>query len=145
MKILDEGHKYLLDQLGTEEKHVLKFLKRSGKIIEHEDEHPGLQTQEVLRVLIDRTEYLNSLIPCAESQDAAYHLRMALYMYEVRAYRRKMENVNRQDGLHEDQAIPNAYRDAELDIPFSWADIEELDIGEDGHVVLSCSSCANET
>jgi len=137
MKVVVPGHHYLLDQLGTIRRTGLRFLRRSGKTIKHESEWPGLQTQEVLRALIDRTLYLNELIPCVETQDALYHLRMALYMYEVRAYRRKMDKVNRQDGDHDDSERPHPWRERDFeDVPFNEQDIEVRPVGPDGHIVV---------
>jgi hypothetical protein len=47
----------------------------------------GLQTQEVLRTLIDRTKYLDQVLECKETKEAIKHLQMALYWYEVHALR----------------------------------------------------------
>ncbi len=136
MKTVDEGHIYELDQLGTDETVQLKFIKRSGKDIKHDDEWPGLQTQEVLRALVDRTQYLNDLIPCTESQDAVYYLRMALFCYEVRAYRRKQEKVNRQDGDHDDLERPKPWwENPYQDVPFNEFEIELKETDTDGHII----------
>jgi len=135
MIVEDEGHRYLLRQLGTDAMHRIQFIKRSGRTIKHDKEWPGLQTQEVLRALIDRTQYLNDLLPCVESGDAIYHLRMALYMYEVRAYRRRNEGANRQDTEHDDTERPHPWRDRDFsDVPFNEHEIELRSIGNDGHI-----------
>ncbi len=136
MLVLDPGHLYELKELNGDTQ-LLKFVKRSGGAIEYEVEHPGLQTQEVLRALIDRTEYLNSIIPCVESEEAAYHLRMALFLYEARAYRRKMEKVNREAPEHDDSASPKAWRENPFDdVPFNETEIELRPIGPDGHILI---------
>ena len=138
MEVIDPGHIYDLDEMGSEGAVELRFLKRSGRLIKHDNEHPGVLSQEVIRALIDRTRYLNDLIPCKETQDAIWHLQMALFCYEARAYRRKREKVNRQDGLHDDDHRPRAWRDQPYDdIPFNEIDIERMPVGADGHILLT--------
>lgn len=136
MKIIDPGHVYLLKGLGGGDQE-LRFIKRSGGAIQYKEEWLGLQTQEILRVLIDRTEYLNSIIPCVESEDSLWHLRMALFLYEVRAYRRKHEGLNRKVPEHDDAERPRPWRDGPFqDIPFNEQDIEKYPVGTDGHIIL---------
>lgn len=137
MKALDDGHIYSLKQLGTDEEVEIKFVKRSGGAIQYDEEWPGLQTQEVLRALIDRTEYLDNVIHCTETQDAIWHLRMALFCYEARAYRRKQEGKNRQKPEHDDTMRPKPWNENPFyDVPFNEHGIEERPIGEDGHIIL---------
>ena len=141
MKITEPGHHYRMDILShrggcLSDAAEVRFLKRSGKLIKHEVEHPGVLVQEVLRVLIDRTKYLDEQIPCIESQDALYHMRMALFNFEVRAYRRKQEEVNRQDETHDDTERPKPWRETPYDdVPFDYYQIEELPVGADGHLI----------
>lgn len=136
MVIVDPGHVYLLRQLGEGHQEI-RFVKRSGGAIKYSEEWDGLQAQEVLRALIDRTEYLNEVIPCTESQDAVYHMRMALFMYETRAYRRKRDKKNRRRGAHDDTARPKGWRPKPFaDVPFGEEDIEKRPIGEDGHILI---------
>jgi hypothetical protein len=129
MKVLDPGHIYELDQLGCNSKQTLTFVKKSSGAIQYPHDWPGVQTQEVLRALIDRTIYLNNVLPCSETQNALWHLRWALYEYEARAYRRKREGVNRTALAHD--AGP-----AHADTPFDLALIETYPLGEDGHIDL---------
>lgn len=135
MRVIDNGHIYELDNLGGG-KQRLVFVKRSGGAIQYDEEWEGLQTQEVLRALIDRTKYLYDVLPCAETGDALWHLRMALYMYEVRAYRRKQEDVNRKAPEHDDTERPRPWRKCPHNVPFNEQDIEQRPVGEDGHIVL---------
>lgn len=138
MRVLDDGHSYELEQLGTDDKFLLKFIKRSGGAIQYGEEWAGLQTQEVIRALIHRTAYLDSIIECAESQDSIYHLRMALFLYEARAYRRKMEGSNRKEPKHDDGTRHKAWSENPYaDVPFNEYRIEEYPIGEDGHIILN--------
>lgn len=93
MKIIDAGHEYQLDTIddvtGDKGPQTLTFVKRSGaKFPFNRGEHPGTNVQEVLRALIDRTEYLNNQKPCAETEAAAGCLRAALVLFEQRAARR---------------------------------------------------------
>ena len=136
MHAIDPGHVYELRELGGGTQ-TLRFAKRSGGAIKYNEEWPGVQTQEVLRALIDRTKYLNDVLPCVETRDALWHLRMALFMYEVRAYRRKQENVNRKVPAHDDSVSPKPWHENSFsDVPFNETDIELRPVGEDGHVVL---------
>lgn len=128
MRVVDEGHTYLLDNLGSEGHQVLKFCKRDSSTVKHETHQEGTNTQEVLRALIDRTDYLNSLIPCEETQDASWHLRRALEAYEARALRRKLQGKNKQ-GEHEPG--PERYKD----MPFTPDSVVCLPVGSDGHVL----------
>lgn len=137
MKVLSEGHVFELTQLGGGTQN-LTFVKRSSGAICYEEEWAGVQVQEVLRALISRTKYLQSVLPCVETKDAIEHLRMALFMYEVRAWRRKQEKLNRKKGIHDDSDRPRTWRDNPFgDVPFSEFEIELLPTGTDGHILLS--------
>jgi hypothetical protein len=120
LEVIDPGHVYNLRQLGTDEKVELRF-KRSGGAIKYDEEWPGLQVQEVLRALIDRTQYLYDVLPCNESSDALWHLRMALWAYEARAHRRKMEEVNREQPAHDDTERTRLWRDREVSDWIRWS------------------------
>ena len=125
MKVINEGHIYLLKNLGEGEQE-LKFIKRSGGAIKYDKEWPGLQTQEVLRSLIDRTKYLYKVMPCEETAQAIKHLRMTLYWYEVRAFRRKAEGVNRKENLHDDS--DTKWLEYASDFPITEEGIEDMPI-----------------
>jgi hypothetical protein len=203
MIILDPGHIYKLDDGQT-----LKFVKRGGGAIQYPEEWPGIQTQAVMRSVIDhlwllegdidfpidydlwqlgtdetagltltdraqicdvikvlsnRSNYLNAILECAETKDsicflnAAHfevshyiefgqytiegcpidHMRMALWNYEARAYRRKQEKVNREAPTHDDSQRLKAWRyHPAADVPFGPHEIERRPIGLDGHIVL---------
>ncbi len=153
MKILDDGHIYQLDNVGLNKgSQNIKFRKRSGGAIQYEKEWDGLSTQEVLRMAIKRTIYLNNIISCMESDNAIWHLRMALWEYEARAWRRKNDKVNRHkdDHLTETRNRPWRTLIAE-DVPFGIESyfidgieiscyIEDMAIGDDGHINTSCIS-----
>jgi len=138
MQVIDPGHIYLLKGLGGGDQE-LTFIKRSGGAIEYDEEWPGVQTQEVLRALIDRTQYLNAVLPCKETEDAVYYLRMALFMYELRAWRRKQEAVNRHAPEHDDTERPRPWRKHPFEAPFGEYRIELRPTGPDGHIILDAA------
>lgn len=202
MIIIDPGHIYKINFKNTNDSTVLKFVKRGGGAVQYPEEWPGIQTQAVMRmliehlefvqfdpnqertyllwqlgssdtqklvlkgiylfheiinILIDRSQYLNNILECVETSDAIawLHLansnlrhqegliesidtiRMALWCYEARAYRRKQEKVNRKQPTHDDSASPKVWRDLPYsDVPFNEEYIEKRPIGLDGHIVL---------
>lgn len=87
MKIIEPGHIYELDQLDAPTKplHLIFVNREPGKL------HPGTQTQEVLRVLIDRTIHCDNCLRWEGNDLIVFHLRMALVLHEVRALLRKVE------------------------------------------------------
>jgi len=90
MKVIDKGHKYSLDTLDGETEVIITFVKRL--IVEgRTDSYPGTICQEVLRVLIDRVNVLNSELPHIVNEEIIQHLRMALVLFECRALERKVE------------------------------------------------------
>ena len=135
MKVIDPGHIYECNQLGGGTQ-LLTFVKRSSGAVTYKKEWAGMQTQEVLRALIDRTKFLQTILSCEETPTALYHVRMALYWYEVRAYTRKQEEVNRLEHKHIDDISMYSYGEYPHDIPFTEVDIELREVGEDGHIIL---------
>lgn len=100
--IIDEpGHYYHVldyDPLGVEPAKLgarLDFFKKIGPKFPGNigSESWGTNCQEVLRVLIDRVEYLNEQQPCFESRQILFNLREALYQFESRAARVKDQNL----------------------------------------------------
>jgi len=86
--VVDRGHEYLLDPLDGELLQTLTFVKREGtKYPGNIGHHPGTTMQEVLRALIDRAEYVNSQLPCAETEAGIGLLKAALFVFEARAAR----------------------------------------------------------
>lgn len=92
MKIIDPGHIYevrVLDSPGVHRVMIIKFVKREGESYPgNEGHHPGTTTQEILRVLIDRTKYVNNQIYDSHNIQVLYHLRSAIYELELRAAER---------------------------------------------------------
>ncbi|MBP3958395.1 hypothetical protein J8F10_24360 [Gemmata sp. G18] len=54
-------------------------------------QHDGTTTQEVIRILIDRTRHCANCMPHPNNERIVYHLRMALVLHEARALERKTE------------------------------------------------------
>lgn len=91
MEVIDPGHLYDLATLdgeyGIPER--LRFVKREGAGYPGNDgSHPGTTTQEVLRALIERTEYVDNQIHDDANDEVLDCLRDALWHLEERAARR---------------------------------------------------------
>lgn len=95
MKIIDAGHAYLLDGYDGGSKQQLTFLKREGDGFPfNHGSNGGTNCQEVLRALIDRTEYLLRQVPCAETEAAVGCMKTALFLFEARAARRHARHLD---------------------------------------------------
>ena len=89
MKIIEAGHIYglrWLDGVPMRNENRLIFLNRKPGM-----EHPGAQSQDVLRALIDRTQHCHRCLPHRANESIIHHLRMALALHEARALERKAE------------------------------------------------------
>lgn len=94
MKVLEKGHVYqpgnrILDEAPANAKianQTITFVnKQPGQ------EHDGTTTQEVIRILLDRTRHCANCMPHRNNEQIIYHLRMALVLHEARALERKVE------------------------------------------------------
>jgi hypothetical protein len=95
MKVLDPGHEYLLDSIDGSCPQRIVFVKREGPGYPgNTGSHPGTTTQEVLRALIKRSEYVNRQLPCPETELATSLMKTALYLLESRAARRHGRVLN---------------------------------------------------
>lgn len=88
MKIIEPGHIYEFANLVAEGQQdftnrVIFVNRETGT------EHPGTQTQEVLRALIDRTQHCDACLRWPGNDQIVHHLRMALVLHEARALERK--------------------------------------------------------
>jgi hypothetical protein len=91
MKILDPGHKYELSN-----KAKITFIKRvDGKLI-----HNGTTNEELLEVLLDRTEALQAKFPCHENEVAINGMRLALHSFNERTRLRVTQGVETKDIPH---------------------------------------------
>jgi hypothetical protein len=87
MKIVDAGHEYLVPNYDGEGEQQITFLKRIGDGYPGNtgEPHPGTNCQELIRVLINRVQYLEGQIRCEDNGRIVYHLRRALLEFERRA------------------------------------------------------------
>lgn len=102
MRVIDPGHQYLLRELDHAEDPApaqrLTFVKREGEGYPgNVGYYPGTTSQEVLRALIDRGEYVNNQVPCAETQAATELMKAALVLLELRAARRHGRHIDAPD------------------------------------------------
>lgn len=89
MKVLETGHIYQPNNRQTDEDcedQTLRFINK-----ELGAEHGGTTTQEVIRILIDRTRHCANCMPHWVNEQVIYHLRSALVLHEMRALQRKFE------------------------------------------------------
>lgn len=96
MKVLVKGHKYIVHHVGDDGDQCIDFVQRrkyNGERFPDGFEYPGILSQELIRVLIDRTLYLNAEEPCTEDVEIIHHLRDALTLYESRAARKNIEKL----------------------------------------------------
>ncbi len=92
MKVLETGHIYEPQNRTPEgffdepPSQTIRFVnKQRGQ------EHSGTTTQEVIRILLDRTRHCANCMPHPNNERIIYHLRMALVLHEARALERKTE------------------------------------------------------
>lgn len=93
MKVLEKGHIYQPNNRGKITGATMECLEQKITFINKEpgSEHPGTTTQEVIRILLDRTRHCNNCLPHPNNERVIYHLRMALGLHEARALERKIE------------------------------------------------------
>jgi Rieske Fe-S protein len=94
MKVIDPGHVYMLQNVDGTGTQTIRFVRRrddEAVMVPQNERREGILTQELLRVAIDRTLYLNAEAPCLENVEIITALRVALAAYESRAARRTVE------------------------------------------------------
>lgn len=91
MRVIEKGHIYEAKsrnefiEMECENQKIVFINKEKG------NEHNGTTTQEVIRILIDRTRHCANCMPHPNNERIVYHLRMALVLHEARALERKTE------------------------------------------------------
>lgn len=98
MRIIEAGHLYAVENIGGSGEQYIRFVRRRddhGELLDGTRRTPGILTQELLRVAIDRTLYLYAEAPCDEDTRIVDYLRMALVLYESRAARRTIEQLGK--------------------------------------------------
>lgn len=130
MEVIDPGHEYIVENVGDANKQRVLFVKNRGEKYpgNHGDPHGGTICQELLRVLIDRTAYLNGQGSCAETEYALANLRSALAWFEFRAARCRGDHIelDHADQLEAEPACPTCGHchcgrgDAHERLPGTW-------------------------
>ena len=96
MKVVTEGHSYLLDNFEGSAPQILMFIHKypvEGTVAELRTFNDGTTNEEVLRVLIDRMNYLQGKFPCRENAIVITKLEESLMWLEKRTADRKARNV----------------------------------------------------
>ena len=98
MEVIDPGHRFKLSSLDGEHVQVLQFVKRhdpgnpgGGKYPGNHKSQPGTTTQEVLRAVIARTNYVQEQVFCLENVLLIWLMRLGIWLLEFRAKRRRGE------------------------------------------------------
>lgn len=94
MKIVAAGHIYDAQNVDGHGTQRIVFVRRrddEAVLLSAEERNEGILTQELLRIAIDRTLYLNAEGPCQENVEIVECLRRALSLYESRAARQTIE------------------------------------------------------
>lgn len=93
------GHKYELANFEAKEKpgQVIQFIEKIPAAGTYDGSlntlNDGTTNEEVLRMLIDRLQYLNAKAPCRENSVALTHIETALLWLEKRTADRKARGV----------------------------------------------------
>jgi hypothetical protein len=90
MRVIVPGHVYTVQNVDGPGEQTIKFVKRLPK---NEPNEAGILMQELLRVLIDRVNFLNEQVPCHENITILENLRESFVLLESRASRRKIEHM----------------------------------------------------
>lgn len=99
MKVLVPGHCYELASFNNTYWQTIQFIQKqpkednSGESVTVCD---GTTNEELLKVLIDRTEFLNSKFPCRENSIAITKMQEALMWFEKRTADRVARGVEGQ-------------------------------------------------
>lgn len=91
--VIDAGHAYDLASLDGEYSQTLTFVKRCDPerpwmFPGNTNAYPGATLQIVIRVLIDRIDYLQKQVWCPENSISTKLLQLVLWLLEFRAARR---------------------------------------------------------
>lgn len=89
MKVSEKGHVY--HPANRQVEGAPEMLQQTLTFVNKEPgrEHGGTTTQEIIRILIDRTRHCNNCLPHPNNERVIYHLRMALVLHEARALEQK--------------------------------------------------------
>jgi len=93
VRVLDAGHRYQLGSLDGEYPQTLQFVKRCDmekpwRFPGNTNSYAGATLQMVIRVLLDRIDYLQQQIWCPENWLITKLLQLTIWLLEIRAARR---------------------------------------------------------
>lgn len=96
MDEIDKGHKFQLKAIDGDNHQTLQFVKRIGDNYPYNQGVPksGTTNQEILRVLIKRTQYLETQKSHWINSICIFLYRLAIYLLELRASNRKNKNLS---------------------------------------------------
>ncbi len=100
MKILTPGHQYVAANFENPlNGQTIQFIHKEpkGSNGELKTVNDGTTNEELLDILIDRMNYLNSKFPCRENSIAVTHLETALLWLKERTAKRVQQGV---EGKH---------------------------------------------
>lgn len=93
--MLTPGHKYELGNFENKDAagQVIQFIEKQPATIDDcpvfETVNDGTTNEEVLKMLIDRMEFLYNKFPSDETYHSIWHLKAALYAQQSRTYERQ--------------------------------------------------------
>jgi len=99
MEVITPGHKYLAENFENKEKgQLIQFIEKipsenSGLITLND----GTTNEELLKVLLDRMNYLDDKFPCEENKEAIKSMQQALNWLDLRTAKRTARGV---EGTH---------------------------------------------
>ena len=99
MQVITTGHKYELASFEGGPTQSLQFIEKVKRLTENPDGtelvtvNDGTTNEEVLKVLIDRLQYLNGKFPCRENAIAITKLEESLMWLNKRTADRQARNV----------------------------------------------------
>lgn len=93
MKVIEAGHHYQLDSMEGRATQSLMFINKQKVGEELRTIYDGTTNEEVLRMLIDRMNWLNGICSCRENSIAIAKLEEALMWLEKRTADRMARKV----------------------------------------------------
>lgn len=99
MKVLTPGHKYELENFERKDQpgQAIQFIEKTaapdgapGTLVTVND---GTTSEELMKVLINRLEYLYGKFPSEETRCSIEHLKIALYAQQSRTLERTQRGV----------------------------------------------------
>ena len=81
------------------------FSHGNGATIVWGEDGSGARPEEILQMVLERVEYLQSVLPCEENTEILNHLRSTLVWEQIRTRRRKEQGVSGSEKAH--QSVDN--------------------------------------